>query len=484
MIRLLTLLFGAALIAALAAWVVDQQGELVFLVNSYEVRTSTGVAIGLAIVFTLLVVLLTRLLAAILGTPEAFGRWSFARRQRRGHEALARGLVAAAAGDGAEAKRLAARTHTLLGGSPLALLLTAQAAELEGEESRQSDSYRAMLAHPETELLGLRGLYLKAMREHDTATAMELAARANALGQRSLWAAEALFEQKTARRRWSEAREVLDGAARAGLFELPALRRRRAVLLAAQALDCESRGEGAEALDLALEALALSPALVPVAAMAARRLALQGRAWRAQDILEAAWSAAPHPDLAAAYAAIKPDETAEGRAERLVALAHLNPEHFESRILEAEQAVNLAVWSEARRVLAPLASDGASARVCALMAEIEQGERHDAAAAHLWLSRAARAPRDAEWRCGVCGWTAPAWRAVCGHCRSFDSMAWTAPGRELPPPDEEPTEAGAVAALPPPAKRKDAPVPAEALVILPRRPDDPGPDGESYDTGG
>ena len=110
---------------------------------------------------------------------------------------------------------------------------------------------------------------------------------------------------------------------------------------------------------LALAALDLSPALAPAAALAARKLAAEGRVWRAQDVIEAAWAQTPHPDLAAAYAAIKPDETPEERAERLIGLAHLKRDHFESRMLEAEQDVNLSNWSEARRVLAPLA-----ARLC------------------------------------------------------------------------------------------------------------------------
>ena len=343
---------------------------------------------------------------------------------------LSRGLVAAAAGDSAEARRHARKAGSLLGAPPLALLLTAQAAQLDGDERGQMDAYHAMLEHPETEFLGLRGLFMQAMRRDDTQQAMDLAARAHALKPRAAWAANALFDLKSARRQWSDARTVLESAARAKLLDPGLARRRRAVLLTAEALDHEGRGEGELALAAALEALNLSPGLAPAAALAARRLSQAGRVWRAQDIIEAAWVQTPHPDLAGAYVAIKPDEDAETRARRLNGLAQLNRDHFESRMVVAEQAINLSHWPEARRVLAPLAQAFATTRVCALMAEIEQGERHDAATAHSWLSRAVRAPRDADWRCSNCGWNTPDWHAVCANCGAFDTLAWSAPSAD------------------------------------------------------
>jgi HemY protein len=500
MIRLLAILIGAALIAAGIAWIADQQGALLFTIGSYEARTTASVAIFLAVVFTALVAILTRVIVLVLTSPGAIGRWTSARRTRRGHEAITQGLVAAAAGDSAEARRLAQRAEKLVGAPPLSLLLTAQAAQLEGDELAQGSAYKAMLAHPETEFLGLRGLFMQAMRHEDGDEAIRYAARALSLKPKAAWAANALFDLHSARGDWPEAKTVLENAARRRLLDVGLLRRRRGVLLAAEALDAEARGDGERALAAALEALDFSPALAPAAALAAKRLAQTGRAWRAQDIIEGAWAQGPHPDLAAVYAAIMPAESVEERAARLVGLAHLNRDHFESRVLEAEQAVNLAQWPEARRILAPLSRGPASARVCALMAEIEQGEKQDAGAAHAWLSRAVRAPRDADWRCGNCGWTATHWRAVCGDCGAFDALAWPSPDVEslamLPgaPRDERLASDAASAfiqaevqedtrarAKPRLARRVEDIDGRDGFVVLPRPPDDPGPDGHDFE---
>ena len=54
MIRLLTILICAALIAFGIVWIADRQGDLIFTVDGYELRTSASVAIGLAILFSAL----------------------------------------------------------------------------------------------------------------------------------------------------------------------------------------------------------------------------------------------------------------------------------------------------------------------------------------------------------------------------------------------------------------------------------------------
>ncbi|MEI9885710.1 MAG: heme biosynthesis HemY N-terminal domain-containing protein [Rhizomicrobium sp.] len=471
MIRLLGILIAAGLLAAGIAWIADRQGELVFTLDAYEIHMSAAAAIGFAALFTALVVVLARLITTLVTSPGAIGAWFNARRIRRGNDSLSHGLVAVAAGDVQDARRHAERARGILGSHPLALLLQSQAALLDGDGTAQRHAYRAMLRHDTTEFLGLRGLFLLAGRENQPEQALQFAERAHTLRPRVAWAANAVFDLKAARGAWGEARKVLEDSARHKLVEGEVLRRRRAVLLAAEALDADRRGDAEAALALANDALALEPGLAPAAVLAARKLAATGKAWRAQGVVEACWSQAPHPDLAAVYAAIKPDETYAQRATRLVGLAHLNREHFESRVLEAEEAVLTKNWPEARRLLAPLAHDHASARVCALMAEIEEGENGDATAAHGWLARAARAARDAEWRCRQCGAAQSEWSAVCPTCSQFDTLAWSAVGEPVARADVAPTK------KPVPVR---GPEERAGIVALPRPPDDPGPGGIEY----
>ena len=438
MIRLLIILIVAGTIATGLAWIADMQGGLDILLGSYAIHMSVGAAAALLLLVVGILFVLFRLIAALLSTPEVVGEWSRARRARQGYRALSRGLVAAAAGDGQEAKRFAKQGEKLLGQAPLGLLLRAQAAQLDGNEETQTASYRAMLVHSDTEFLGLRGLFMQAMRKGDEEEAIKYATRANTLKPKAAWASHALFDLHAGRHEWDAALAILKKQVRARLIGGDVARRRRAVVLAAAAIDADKAGDDEAALARALEAVGLAPALIPAANLAARKLTKAGRTWKAQDIVEAAWALAPHPELAAAYAAIHPKDDPSARARRMNALVQLNPNHVESRLVAAEQAIAQAQWFDARSALEPLTARGfPTARACVLMAEIAREERGDVTAAQGWLARAARSPRDAQWRCGYCGFVMQDWTSICSNCDAFDSLSWVAPRSEtleaLPP---------------------------------------------------
>jgi HemY protein len=58
------------------------------------------------------------------------------------------------------------------------------------------------------------------------------------------------------------------------------------------------------------------------------------------------------------------------------------------------------------------------------MAELEQNEGANTAAARDWLAKASEADPEPAWLCRACGATAREWSALCGHCGDFDSLAW------------------------------------------------------------
>ena len=205
MIRLLVILIVAGLIATGLAWMADLQGGLDMVLGSYAIHMSVGAAAGLLLVAVGIIFVFFRVLMAVLSTPETLGEWSRARRARHGYQALSRGLVAAAAGDSQEAKRFAKQGEKLLGEAPLGLLLKAQAAQLDGNEEIQTSSYRAMLEHSETEFLGLRGLFMQAMRKGNEDEAIKLATRANVLKPKAAWASHALFDLHAGRHEWDSA---------------------------------------------------------------------------------------------------------------------------------------------------------------------------------------------------------------------------------------------------------------------------------------
>jgi HemY protein len=245
-------------------------------------------------------------------------------------------------------------------------------------------------------------------------------------------------------------------------------------------MDAERLGDAANALGLSLEALSLAPGLTQAALIAVGHLRSQGRSFKAQDIIEAAWGEAPHPDLAKAYAAIFNADDPEAHVKRMGELAQRNPNSRESKILMAELAIVEKRWDEAHAILDPIADAFAGWRVCRMMEEIARGE-DDAVNAEIWSARAQRSPRNAGWVCAQCQRGVADWAPLCPNCGTFDALSWTARAVAAPPP---PAPAILNSASPhglvfDPLSQANQRALADATSApLLHRPDDPGPEGQ------
>src|SRR5204862_4061358 len=140
---------------------------------------------------------------------------------------------------------------------------------------------------------------------------------------------------------------------KSGLVDRGSYQRQRAVLLTAIALAAQE-GDLDRAKTLVLEAVKLAPTLVPAAALAGRMLGDAGDHRRAGRIVEAAWKANPHPDLADTYAHLRPGDSARDRLTRVQALAQLSPGNVEGALAVARAALDAQEFASARTALAPL----------------------------------------------------------------------------------------------------------------------------------
>lgn len=434
MLRLVAIVVAAAVLGAAAAWLADHPGTLVVTWQGWQVRGPVA-ALALA---ALAVALLTWFLHGLyLWLRQGPGRYLAGRRLRRreqGYKALSEGLVAIAAGDAARARRLARRAGELLDRAPLTLLLEAQSAQLAGDEATAAQAFRHMLTTPETELLALRGLVNQATKAGDLADALSHARRARALRPDSPWAIATVAELAARTGAYGEAEAAVAEAERRKLVPRDEGERRRAALLTARAREERARGDTQAARDAVREAHRRAPDLVPAAVLAAE-LAAADRPGAAAKVIEETWARAPHPDLAAAYASGGARDPL-ARLKALEKLARSNPDHPETRLALAAAAVNAALWGEARRHLEPLVAPGGqpNIRACRLMAEIEERERDDAAAARRWLARAATEATDAAWLCGACAAAQATWAPACPSCGAIATLAWRTQARAVPPP--------------------------------------------------
>ena len=470
----------AALAALAAFWLAEHPGRVSIEWLGYRMEPPIGILVLAGVVLSIAVIVLYRVITLILGTPGSIGRAFSSSRRKRGFKALSQGMVAVAAGDAQEAARWARKADNLLEDPPLTLLLSAQAAQLGGDERAAEKYFNAMLEKPETRFLGLRGLLRQALAEGDDQRALSYVREAHAMRPKTPWVVTNLFELSERTGDYDGAAAALKQAARIKALPKPEADHKGAVITLAKAERALAEGRKDEALSLARAADKADPDFLAAAVLHAR-LAVESERFReAAKVVERSWPRTPSGELAALYRRAAPAAKPLEQVKRVTKLTGLNPKHRESHLALAEVSLDAKLWGEARRHLGDLVSlegeDPARAQVCRLMARLEEAERNDGQAARGWLERAAHAPRDPAWVCNACGAIAARWSVDCGACGAFDSLDWRAPRRVgTLAIDGEPTalaqitakplikaqEAAASVPLPPPPDRvSTAPKPA------------------------
>jgi len=459
MYRIVLFLLLIALAAAGAAWIADQAGDVTLSWGGYRVETSLPVfalALGITIVIAMLA---WSTLRGVWRTPERIKRARRERRHARGRHAITRGLLAIGHGDSTAARLHAdvARRHAAH--DPLALLLHAQSAQLDGDRQGAQAAFRAMAEREDTRLLGLRGLFIEAQRADDPVAAVTVAEEALKLAPSSTWASHAVLGFRCAKGDWNGALAILDNNLASGLIDKAAYKRQRGVLLTARALELEKvdRDLSRESV---MEAIKLAPTLVPAAVLASKFQSEAHQVRRSMRIVEAAWLAHPHPDLADAYAHVRLGDSARQRLVRIETLAAKAPGHIESALAIARASIDAAEFARAREALAPF-TEAPTQRVAMLMAEIERTEHGDTGRARAWTLRAVRARHDPVWTAD--GYVSDRWRPVSPVTGRLDAFQWQTPLAALPsdknaPIESSPFEEAMLAPPRPVAPPRDVPV--------------------------
>ena len=395
---LVILFVGTVAVAALALTGDAGSANVTWLGWRADMTAAAGVVIVLF--GALIATIFWQTLLWILAAPRRAERQRAESRRRQANETLTRGFLAAAAGDGSEARRLAQKAAGLADETPgLVRVLAAQAAEAAGDVTAAQAAYTAMLGFPEMRLAGHKGLMQLALANGERETALRHAQEAFSETRSARWAWRALLEARLDGAEWGAGLELVKNALDRKIVPPVTAERARAALLAALAAQLETSADPkirAQALDSAVEAAKLQPGFAPGVVMAARLLAADGKSGRAAAALENAWKTAPHPALWLAFRDLKTDETPRERGQRLMELSAQNPSHRESRILGVERALIAGDPAAARAAMAGLDAEPLTARIAGLRARVAfaSGQPDEA---RLWLTQGMNAPQEPDW---------------------------------------------------------------------------------------
>ena len=456
MIRLLAFLGFCVLTALIASWLSAQQGVTVINWLGWRVEMMTSLLVtGLLISFGGLI-LIVKLLVSVISWPSWLGYNWRARRRRRGDEALGQGMVAFAAGDMAEARKLARRAERLLGQGVLPDLLSAQTANATGDDRAARRYFKSLSAQSGTAYFGHLGL----MRLHLSQGELEkgcMAARAAlTIKADSTPANLVLLSEDLNRENWKSALDRLERVLSpkdsfftvassqkytqplllsdtahfaAGQLNKPELLAAHLCLrLAEQQKDDKSRHS------YLAKALNWSPSFLE-AIIRLARLEAASSSRKALKRLETAFKAVPHQRLANQIAEVASDNDGQFVA-RLSGLAEQATYKDEARLIVAEAALKRGIWASASSALHAVSQNGHSNQYYLLNAELANkraeslGQLPDdqsAAEREGALLAAAHAPRARRWQCGACETIVPQWQMDCPSCKIIGQIDLLAP---------------------------------------------------------
>ncbi len=434
LIKIVVFVAAVAALAWGAGYLLESQGGIQVTVMGTEFSFGPLQSVIAVIVLMIAVWLLLKIFSLLVATwkflngdETALSRYFDRNRERKGFNALSEGLMALASGEGRVALAKAQKADKYLNKPALTNLLTAQAAELAGDRRMAENTYRKLVEDEATRFVGVRGIMKQKLADGDTETALKLAEKAFALKPKHGETGDILLQLQAEKEDWSGARKTLSAKLKNGQLPRDVHKRRDAVLALSEAKDIIDDGKDIEAREAAIEANRLSPDLIPAAVLAAHGYIDQGKPKYAARVLTKAWAVQPHPDLAAAFAAIAPDEKPAARIKRFQALTKSKPEHPETKMLKAELHIADEDFPAARRALGDLVETDPTARSVTLMAAIERGEGASDTVVKGWLARALTVSRGPQWICDNCQHIHADWAPMCGNCKSFDTLAWKTP---------------------------------------------------------
>ena len=433
MLRALWFALKIAVIAVAAVWVSRRPGTVEIDWLGYGVTAHVGFVFVCFVIFLFLLLFIYRLFLAVTGLPGVFRRRGAQERHSKGYRALIRGLSAVAAGDGRLALSYAGQARKYWPEDRgLSVLLEAQAARLKGEKDKAEQGFRTLMKDRDTAFLGLRGLIAAALEDGEGGKALTFARQALALHPRQKWLLQTTYDLELSTHDWSEAEKTLKAAVRAGALGAERAKDDRVAMLLYKAQAQREKNPGVDVRKehrLLADAHRLDPASVPAAQRLAAFYIHEKKRRAAAKVLETTWKHSPHPELAAQWGEIAPENKPTDPAARLrwfEKLVALRPDSDESQLAAAKTAMEDGMWGETRQYLNMAEQISESARLCRLWARFAEKQGQTAEAA-FWLERAADAPAGAVWHCTQTGRIYDRWSPIAQPHGALGTIKWGYP---------------------------------------------------------
>ena len=438
----------------LALWA-GNPGTVTISWRNFEINTSFAALVFAGAGVLTIGLLLQKLYVWAKREFPVFGENKHLKRQERGLNTLNKAVVALAAGDGVNARKLANKAAKLLPPQPMMHVVAAQAAKLAGDSDAAKKEFEGLLKDPDAAFLGVRGLLVGAVADGKVREARRLAEKAKELNPNSTWAIKILFDLQIKATDWDGAMETLEAGKKNKVFNKDESSRLLATLYYCQAKEAEMANEHDAAENFVKNALKSRKDFLPLVLMASRLEMDKGNKKKALSILENAWALIPHPELAERYAKAEPVETEVVRYGRIQKLTKKNPDHTESLLVLAAQAIKAKKFMAAGKHLDAAMEQTDRAKLYRLRADLEEARGAKSDIIKKWQKKAEDGGAEPLWKCSSCAAEVEQWALHCTSCRMFNTLEWHE-GENITPALREEDTQDYLVMLPDPLKEKSA----------------------------
>jgi len=413
-----------SLVIALAVWLADAPGKVSIVWHGYSIEASAAVLCVAVILLMVVGLFAYRILHVLRYGPRGIKTRRRLYNQQLGVQRLGQGFTALAAGDAAEAGRMALAARKLLGTTALTQWLHAQAAQLAGDHQAASTIFTQLSKEEATAMLGYRGLIGAALRQNHHARAAVLVEELAKAQPKAPWLQVARYEVATRQGAWAQAAQALHKASAQHLLDVSDTTQREAALLIAETRAAIAQQQMPRALQIAEQAQNRAPDWLPARIELVRTLLAAGYSKPALKRAGRFWETTPHPELAALYLQALGDEPPLKRFKRVEQFCKNSQQHPVSLVFLAQAAMAAELWGEASRHLQRAATLAPTRQIYLLQAELAEKEMRPVTIVRDILRQAAQAVPEAVWRCQHCGHSTPQWEINCPSCGSSGSIDW------------------------------------------------------------
>lgn len=389
----------------------------------WRIEGPTSLVVVILIMLIGLAVGLDRLLGYLATLPSRIFSGLSQRRHQHGHDVLALGLMALSSDNRRDAARHAKQAQRLLGTSRLTQLLSAQAANLNGNAGVARRFFQTLANDDDLDLafLGLVELTSLEIENGNDEAALKAARQAFGLNKNTPALGKTLFTLEARFGNWQEAITALNIARHDPEIDKAAVS--RAFATAYYNLASQDQMTGLKNLNLALKH---DGGFVPAVLAASEHYLVLGDAKKQQSVLQGGFIRTPHPEIAEAFIKAGQQEPQDNGVAtkalgRLIGLAEKHDDRANALTCVARLAMTLELFGEALRLVMLIAEDDRNQAAWLVLADLA-AEKTDA-----WLdmsqieayARAASAPPPPKWWSSSSEEISATWRQT---CQTFDGL--------------------------------------------------------------